>query len=331
VTIVCCVEAGALEAQTITMVRSLRTFAGELANVPVIAVVGRRGAPLRTKTNEELGALGVRLVYAAPRDNPAPWFGYANKAAAVATAQKLANTETIAWVDSDVLFVKPPTGLILEGGCDFAARCEFLPPAVHEGDGANVAYWRAVCDLFGVDFASVPWIDGGEGRPPQKMFFNSGIFVWRRSTNFAQAYQHAFARLLRSRLSQADGTFHFIDQVILTPTVLGDQLRWCHLARDEHFMIFQGFIDGADAAPDMSGAQLLHYSKSLQPPFRQRFLERLRKELPHIHSFVTSSGDADIASGTWSPLLSALRVWRGARWRLHGTRVRPCVDQGQRE
>jgi hypothetical protein len=163
------------------------------------------------------------------------------------------------------------------------------------------------------------------------MFFNSGIFVWRRSTNFARTYQDAFARLLKSRLAQANGTFHFIDQVILTPTVLANHLRWRHLAREEHFMIFQGFLDGAAAAPDMSGAQILHYSKSLQPPFRERFLERLRKELPHVHSFVTSSGETDSAPSAGSPLVSALRIWRGARWRLYGMTVRSCVDQRLRE
>jgi hypothetical protein len=163
------------------------------------------------------------------------------------------------------------------------------------------------------------------------MFFNSGIFVWRRSTNFARTYQDAFVRLLKSRLAQANGTFHFIDQVILTPTVLANHLRWRHLAREEHFMIFQGFLEGAAAAPNMSGAQLLHYSKSLQPPFRERFLERLRKELPHVHSFVTSSGETDSAPSAGSPLVSALRIWRGARWRLYGMTVRSCVDQRLRE
>jgi hypothetical protein len=330
-TIVCCIEAGPLEQQTLLMIRSLRHFGGELADVPVIAVVGRRGPELQSATRRNLDQLGATLEYAQHGDNPAPWFPYGNKAAAVAVGQRYATTEIVAWLDSDILVAQQPSGLLLPEGCDFAGRSEFLPPAIMPDDPANVGYWSAVCRLFGLDLAAIPWVDRGDCRPPQKMFFNSGVFAWRRSSKFAAAYGDAFSRLLRSRLAQRNGDFHFIDQVILTPVVLGQGLPWHHLSGDEHFMIFQGFIDGPDAAPVMSSAELIHYSRSLHEPFRERFMARLREEVPYLHRWlicIPEQQQADAPSGTRRLTLAALRKWRGLCWRFHARRVRRCKDDG---
>jgi hypothetical protein len=327
-TIVCCVEAGRLEEQTLLMTRSLRAFGGEFAKVPVIAVVGRQGPPLTRQTREEFERLKVEVVRARPKDNPAAWFGYSNKAAAVVTAERLAPTSTIAWIDSDVFFAKPPKGLTLDPGCDFAARSEFLPPAVHRGSSKHIAYWEAVCGLFGVDFDAVPWIESRRDLGEQKMFFNSGVFVWRKGSDFAAAYHDAFIRLLRSRLGQADGTFHFIDQVILTPVVLGRKLAWRHLSPDEHFMIFQGFIDGPDAAPDMLNAQIIHYSRSMEAPYRDRFVGRLKKELPAFYDWLSSVEVTDRVGRPTRAILWSLKAWRGARWRWHNQFIWRCMDEG---
>lgn len=329
-TIVCCIEAGRLERQTIRMIGSLREFGGALSKVRVLAVIGRGGPSLQSSTLDELSKLGAELFKANSDENPATWFGYANKAAAVSTAQRLAASDLIAWVDSDVLFAAPPTGLILCSDVDFAARSEFLPPAIRPDDPAHVGYWKAILGLFDLDLAEVPWVDRQDGRPAQKMFFNSGIFVWRRSSSFAGAYCAAFEILLKSRLAQRNGTFHFVDQVILTPVVLQQALRWGHLSANEHFMIFDGFIDGLDAAPPMQDAQILHYSRSLDEPFRKRFLFRLERETPHVFSYLAEIERLSISAEGQSVAVRATRLWRGLRWRIHSQRVRRCPDDGTR-
>lgn len=117
---VCCVEYGRLEEQTVLMVRSLRAFGGSLAHMPVIAVIGRRGAPLRPETTAELKRLGVRIVRADRGSNPASWFNYGNKAAAVVTADSLAQTDQVTWLDSDMVFMGEPTSIVLERGEELA-------------------------------------------------------------------------------------------------------------------------------------------------------------------------------------------------------------------
>ena len=328
ITYVCCIEHGRLEQQTLTMIASLRAFGGSLGQGRILCVIGRKGAALSPHTREALHSLGAELVHAERDDNPAPWFNYANKVAAVVTADRLATTPVVAWLDSDILFAEEPNGLRLGTDEDFAGRCEHLPPAVTRVDQRSVPYWQALCGMFGVDFADVPWITRDDHRPEQKMYFNSGLFAWRRGNGFAQSYAAAFRKLIKSRIAQHDGSFFTADQVILTPVVLANSLRWRHLGLNEHFMIFQGFIDGPDAAPSMSQASALHYSKSLENPYRGRFLERLARERPALHSWLEQfERETSSEQPTRKSLRArALRIWRGLHWRWYARRVRRCPN-----
>lgn len=327
---VCCIEHGRLEAQTVLMLRSLRRFGGALRDAPVLAVIGRRGMPLRPITRAALSELGVDLCTAEPGDNPAAWFNYSNKVAAVLVAERRATTRTVVWLDSDVLVVREPAGLRLRDDEDFAARSEVLPPAVHEGSRRNEAYWVALCRLLGTEYESIPWIDRGDRRARQRMYFNSGVFAWRRGSAFAPAYADAFRRLLGSRLAQADGSFFTADQVVLAPVVIRERLRWRHLDHRDHHMIFQGLLDGPMAAPHMGNSALLHYSGSLRPPHRQRFLARLGDELPELAAWLEEQEPlADPGPARWpqGALAAALRIERGLRWRLYERRTVICHDR----
>lgn len=328
ITYVCCIEHGRLEQQTLTMIASLRAFGGSLGRGRTLCVIGRKGAALSPHTLQVLTSLGVELVHAAAEDNPAPWFNYANKVAAVVTAERLATTPVIAWLDSDILFADEPKGLRLSPKEHFAARCEHLPPAVTRADARSVPYWQALCGMFGVDFAGVPWIIRDDGRPEQKMYFNSGLFAWRRGSGFAESYASAFRKLIKSRIAQHDGSFFTADQVILTPVVLANSLQWRHLSIVDHLMIFQGFIDGPDPAPSMSEASAIHYSKSLESPYRTRFLERLARERPALRNWLEQfERDTGVERPARKSILAqAFRIWRGLRWRWYARRVRRCPN-----
>jgi hypothetical protein len=160
------------------------------------------------------------------------------------------------------------------------------------------------------------------------MYFNSGLFAWRHGSAFAESYTSAFRKLIKSRIAQHDGSFFTADQVILTPVVLANSLRWRHLSIIDHFMIFQGFLDGRDAAPSMSKASAIHYSKSLEHPYRRRFLERLAHERPALHEWLEQfeRGLGSERPVRKSTLAQAFRLWRGLRWRWYARRVRRCPD-----
>jgi len=319
ITAVCCVEFGRLEEQTILMVRSLREFGGAFASIPVLAVIGRRGAPLRKATIEEFRRLGVRVVKSKAADNPATWLNYANKVAAVATAEALAETSQITWFDSDIFVLQEPSAIRLAEGEELAAQCHHLPPAVLEGDETHVAYWTRVCALFGLEFADVPWTRAADHLPRQKLNFTSGVFTWRRGSGFAQSYSDAVRRLLDARIAQATGEFFTADQVVLTPLIVRDAIRWRSLSVADHSIVLGPFLEaGGSDVPPFEEARIIHYSNSFAEPYRPLMEERLRIQVPEFWSWLRGQkldlGEASPVDRAYAGLLKAARGLRYRRY-----------------
>ena len=311
------------------MVRSLRRLGGSLANVPVIAVVGRPGAPLSVFTRAELTRLGVRLIKAERARNAFSWFNYANKVVATTIANEIATTENIAWIDSDILFVGEPKGLLLAENEDFAARCDPIMTAVEDGNTKGRAYWTQLCKVTLSNFDELIRIESGGPQGGKVLYFNSGVMIWRRSSAFAYVYADSFRRLLRSRIAQSDGSFFAADQVILNSVVTRARLRWRHMRYQDHHMMFPGLIDGSIAAPPMTESSIIHYSGSLTPPYRDSFIARLTRERPDAARWLAEA-EADLHNirSTKVGALTArwLKAWRGLHWRIYAARTRRCID-----
>ena len=77
---------------------------------------------------------------------------------------------------------------------------------------------------------------GTEGYPRQKLSFNSAVFTWRRGSGFAELYADGVKRLLKGRIAQRSGEFFTVDQVVLTPLIAANRLRWRNLSRDDHLL-----------------------------------------------------------------------------------------------
>ena len=314
---VCCIEFGRLEEQTVLMVRSLRKFGGSYANIPMIAVIGRQGAPLRSKTINELNQLDVRIVVADGTANPAPWLNYGNKAAAVITAERLALTDYITWFDSDILVVSQPN-ILPPSDANLALALIETPPLVTPDDFTHLPYWRKVCDLFNVSFDGLPWVRWNTIE--MKPNFNSGLFSWFRNSGFAEAYVNAFTTLLDSRLAQWNGEWFTVDQIILTP--LSAKFSWVPISPQDHAFCPTDLI-AAGVAPDLSGVNVIHYSTALTGPLKNEFRNRLTTASPEAAGWLE---DQRIYLGKPSAfqkfVAKALRLLRGLRYRLYNVKTR---------
>ena len=282
---ICCVEAGRLEYQTCLMISTFRKNAGEiLKNSPLYVVSGRSGSRLSNQTMEFFLKNNVHYVKA-HKNNPKSWFNYSNKVAAVSWAQENLKSEYIAWLDSDILiagdFIDD-----LSGDFDFAGRCETHAPVVAYGDEKYISYWKRICDLAHCSFDQIPWMNIENIDSKLKLYFNSGFFIWKRSSVFAEKYREVFVNLLNSRYATSDGAAWFADQVIISPIVIANRLKWRHISLRNHHMVFSGHIDGQDPSPDMENSNLIHYSKSLTGDCKSRMMARLKVELPEIHDQV---------------------------------------------
>lgn len=318
-TIVCCIEAGRLEAQTMLMVASLRTFGGALAGSRVLAVIGRHGPPLAPTTLARLDELGVEVHRASRNGIAHEWMGYSNKVRAILHAQAVATTDQIIWLDSDILIFDDLADLLLEDGVDVAVRQEPVMPSVTAADRTNEPYWRALADLVGADYAALPWLDDGRGE--RLAYFNSGVIAWRRGSSFASSYAAAFDRLLRSRLAQRDGSFFAADQVTLAPVIAADELVWRQLPLSVHRMVFPALLESDPLS--WSGSALLHYSGSLDGELKPIFEHRLASELPRAAAWLAPQAASNDRHGRRDALLAAaLKIYRHLRWRLYAARVR---------
>lgn len=261
--IVCAIEAGRLEAQTLLMLKTLRRFAGELGSCPAVAFQGRSGQPVSPATVRELARLNVDYVFR-PDLNQAPWFNYTNKIAAVQYAQEAFSTPWCLWLDSDILFLHEPSfcndNALSE--TDFHARFEYLAPAVSGADDPAAAYWEQICALCGVRFADMGCHDLDLPAKRMKPYFNSGVFLWRADTGFADRYAENFYRILSARIAPEGIGPWFADQVSLTPTIAGLDLEWRMLDARDHLMLFQGAAQDKVFLDVLPQANLVHYSKA---------------------------------------------------------------------
>ena len=309
ITFVCCIEFGRLESQTILMISTLRANAGRLSKSRVIVVSPRMGPSLSAGTMDTLRDLGAELV-SARRENPAPWYNFSNKIAAINIAEKMSTTPLVAWLDSDVLISAEPTDLLLESDVDFAARGEYLVPAVYEGVSEHVPYWESMCSLAGLRITDLPFIDYDHPDVRFRCYFNAGIYVWRRGKNFPQTYLRLFKAGLDSRAVVHDGNVFMTDQVLLSVVVMKLKFRWKHLTFKENHMTFPGQIEGVSKSPPMTGSSLIHYSASLNAPHRDSFIRRLEVEVPHLLPAVQGS----LRPRSATLVQRAMEIWfRGIR------------------
>ena len=324
-TFVACVEAGPLEDMTVRLGESLRRRGGHLAEQPVIAVVPRFGPALHPDTSAALRRSGVTLLHR-PDANPAPWFQFFNKPAAVALAESVAETPLLCWLDSDMLFLDAPDALPAgDPGWDFAS-CPDGAASGTTGPGHPAEpYWRAVVGLFGLHVDRLPWLYNAHDRVRVRMTWNGGLFAWRRSTGFARRYRDDCLRLLDARLAHPTAGVFFTEQIALTATVLRSGLRWRSLP-ESHNMHIGSDVDGC-TEPELQEARILHYHDALWPGAWDRLLARLRRQRPETAEWLAAYGPLRPMRGLGRRLMGkALNCWRQAQRRAYeaGSRV-PAV------
>ena len=274
---VCCIEAGRLEHQTCLMVSTFRKNAGEeLKDSLIYAISGRTGPKLSEETKQFLKNHNVEIINAYTY-NPKPWFNYSNKIAAVSWAQENLHSKYLGWLDSDILIAGDFTKN-LPSEFDFVGRCDSHSPVITENDQKYLKYWMKLCQIINCNYDDIPWIYLEEANKKVKLYFNSGFFVWRKKSNFANLYRLNFIKLIDSKVATIDGSAWFADQVIISPIIISSKLKWHHLNTLDHHMVFSGHITGVDAAASMNNSNLIHYSKSLSNPNKLKMMNRLKLE-----------------------------------------------------
>ncbi len=281
VTVVCCIEAGFLEDQTLRMLRTLRGHGGRLAGAPVLAVGPRRNAPIRASTRQALRALDVEHVVD-PSQNPMPWFNFANKIAATLIAEKRATTPTVLWLDSDIIVAEEPSSCLLEADADFAGRGEPLAPATRDPGDPYEAFWRRACGHLDIDFDALPFLDLEPPHRPVRLYVNGGVFAWRRGKGYVESYRDTFLEVMRRRITPPNGDNSLNEQFCVALAAHRIGLRFRQLDRRDNHFAFPDAEKGPGGPLPLGDARIIHYSKSGSGSNWPLFVARLRRERPEI-------------------------------------------------
>jgi hypothetical protein len=313
ITFVCCVESGGLECQTIRMIESLRRNGGKFSSAPVIAVTPRFGPPLSKITIKAFDDLKVTYIRPKTKTNYA-WFKFLNKPLAVFEAQKYITSESVAWLDSDLLFLDEPEQLALLPSEDFLG----FPVEAKEmgttglGDPYE-ALWQEFCRILGIDIETLPWIITAETKQRVRLYFNGGIFVYRRSTNFARNYLDICLKLLDSRIgSKAEGYNMGIDEMsAIGFAVIKMELEWRSLPYSYDYVMLSITHNEWYKEELLKEARIVHYHDSMWPPFWPVFLECLHNTHPEVENWLASLGPmSNQAPLQWRLVSKLLKILR---------------------
>ncbi|MGY4286394.1 hypothetical protein ACVWXO_005614 [Bradyrhizobium sp. LM2.7] len=315
-TIAVCIESGVLEPLTLRMVDSLRRFGGRFARLDVIAVTPRVSPPLTRETRRRMAELGIRHLRVSPR-NPYAWHHYMNKAEAIAAVEDVVATEAIAWVDSDILFLREPNDLELTPGVDFLASA---PDAgvigSRGGTDPNDPFWGRSAAVIGKVADDLPWLQTGDGHRI-RFYWNAGLYLYRRTSRFGKEFLIDFKRFLDRRVARTHSQVHFMDQVVLGLTVLRLGLAWKALPDSSNFPVCSFLPENYDGAK-VADVSVLHFHDSMDPERWNKLLGTLMLGHPRVHAWLEPQGPIVLPrSAPWGLAREGLRMVRGARRRVY--------------
>ncbi len=288
ITVVCCVEAGPLELMAVRMVESLRKFGGRFSQMDVFAVTPRFGAPLCRSTRSAFGALDVHYLRFPARD-PYGWNHFMNKPRALRKVEDITQTECVAWLDSDIIILGEPDGLLLGEGEDIAA-CPSDKNLGTSGKGdENEPYWAAICEALAIDIEALPFITTALEQARIRLYWNSGVFVYRRGFRFSNAFYDTCAEMLEAGIASKNAGIFFTDQVALGLTAHRKALRHSNLPYSHNF-ILGSKLEKPVSKTDLKDARICHYHDYMWPDYFKEMLGLIGENHPTISEWLEGLG-----------------------------------------
>lgn len=289
ITFVCCVESGPLESQTVRMLESLRRWGGQFANASVFAVTPRFGSPIAHKTRRAFDKLHVEYLRFHEKSRYS-WNKFLNKPHALVAVEKRTTSKCIAWLDSDLLILGAPDKLIFNEGEDFLACAPDKNIGTTGPESPFEPYWQEVCNCIGIDIEALPWIRTEQEGEAIRLYWNSGVFAYRRSTGFAEHYLQTCIQLFNSRIASQESGFFFNDQIALGLTMVKTEIPWRALPYSHNYAMGSKTHKDWYSEDQLKSARIIHYHDAMWPHFWPEFIKCLRNTHPQAADWLSSIG-----------------------------------------
>jgi hypothetical protein len=318
---VTCLEAGPLEQQVIRMVASLRKWGGRFSNAPVYAVNPRFDIlKINPATFRSLENLGVKYLSVRPK-SPFPWFRFLNKPVSVAAVESRVSTEMICFLDGDILVVREPGQLDLGTDFDFAACVRDKGGIGTTGPGdPNERYWELMCQALGMRIDDLPFATALYFGERIRLYFNSGVLVYRRNTLLGEKWHDDCLKLLHARIAHPQHNIYFTDQAALSLTAVRLGLRIRQLGYSHNHGLGKLHFH-AHRQDELEKASLLHYHEAMNPDHWDQFLKFAALASPEVTEWLRPQGPIRNTSSLRRTLRNALRSLRYLQQLAH---VRKC-------
>jgi hypothetical protein len=314
-TIVVCVEAGRLEHQATRLIESLRRWGGELGKSPIVAIKPRLGPPLTRKALSAFDRYDVRFV-SRFRTDRYEWHQYLNKAYVLEWAEELAATDCITLMDCDLLVTKNADEWLLEAGEEFVACApDKNIGSIGLGDETE-PYWQEVAKALDVDIAQLPWVTTGTNALQIRLLWNSGLYTYRRCTEFSEEYIKCCRKLLDARVAHKDAGSHFVDQIVLGLAQFRLGLKYRALPHSCNYQM-EGWSGTLHPVLALREAKIIHYHNAMDPGPWPNFLAQLEGAHPDVYLWLKGIGPLPAMSLPWSLASYSLRALRAARRNLY--------------
>jgi hypothetical protein len=289
ITFVTCVESGPLEPQVLRMVESLRRFGGAYADYPVWAVKPRFGPPISRRTRQEFDRLSVQYRHTS-RTDPHAWYAYINKTQALTLAEDLAPTEFIGWLDADLLFTAEPSELTPAADQDIAA-CSSDNAGGTTGPGDPCEpFWREATAAVGLNVDQLPWVMTEREGDRIRLYWNSGVFVFRRGTGLAAEHDRCTRRLLDVNLGSAVTGVFFTEQFGLALAAARLNLRRKQLPHSHNYEMGSAIHSRWYQEVKLRAARIVHYHDFMWPPHWPTFVGCLKATHPAVSAWLEPLG-----------------------------------------
>jgi hypothetical protein len=200
------------------MIDSLRTFGGEVAEVPFWVFATDLEIVHRYEDNRTLALpLSIPDLISA--------YPFGDKVAACARAEEIAapGTRSLVWIDPHCLIVQPPVLFELDEGCEAAFRPVHIRNVGLPPSEPLDAFWRgiyAACDVQNIPSTVTSFVDGQRLRP----YFNTHGFAINPALGMMGRWYELFQRLVGDKQFQAAACADELHQIFLFQALLSTLL-----------------------------------------------------------------------------------------------------------
>ena len=323
-TFVLCVESGIYESMAVRAVESLRRYGGRFAESDVLALTSRLGPPLASSTRTDLADLEVRTVFRPHLRRG--WFPWMGKVWAAREGERLAATDTVAYVDCDVLFLAEPTELLLAPETVIAAAHPDNGIVGTTGPGSRYeSAWQRACEAVGMSLEDLPWVDPGDGAERIRFYLNAGIFAFSNGAGVPEKWLRCTNDLFRRRADFGTWREQFYEQVALGLAVVRFGLPFEALPYSHNFGV-DSSMPAAWESPEIATARILHYHDQLGPDAWRATVDRLAEHHPEPAAWLAGKGPLRDPSGSVAHAARAT-LRRGRLVTRRGYRLRGWLER----